>query len=100
MRPVMLPASWVASTKRCKDAGSVHSSSLDTTEDAAARRVIAGQGAGKTLPGASRVMCPVTLRASWVASTKRCKDAGSVHSSSTDATEDAAARRVIAGQGA
>src|SRR2546423_14811105 len=45
-------------------------------------------------------MCPVTLPASWVASTKRCKDAGSVHSSSTGATEDAAARRVIAGQGA
>src|SRR5436190_360097 len=39
-------------------------------------------------------MCPVTLPASWVASTKRCKDAGSVHSSSTGATEDAAARRV------
>src|SRR5205823_7598931 len=46
------------------------------------------------------VMCPVTLRASWVASTKRCKDAGSVHRLPTDATEDAAARRVIAGQGA
>ncbi|MFL5929146.1 MAG: hypothetical protein ACJ77E_19620, partial [Gaiellaceae bacterium] len=46
------------------------------------------------------VMCPVTLPAFWVASTKRCKDAGSVHSSSTDATEDAAARRVIGGQGA
>src|SRR3954471_19343271 len=52
MCPVTLPASWVASTKRCKDAGSVHSSSMDATEDAAARRVIAGQG-GRTLPGAS-----------------------------------------------
>src|SRR6266480_2170967 len=47
MCPVTLPASWVASTKRCKDAGSVHSSSMDATEDAAARRVIAGQGAGE-----------------------------------------------------
>jgi hypothetical protein len=38
---------WVASTKRCKDAGSVHSLPMDSTEDAAARRVIAGQGAGE-----------------------------------------------------
>src|SRR5436309_783136 len=37
-------------------------------------------------------MCPVTLPVSWVASTERCKDAASVHSSSTGATEDAAAR--------
>jgi hypothetical protein len=35
-------------------------------------------------------MCPATLRASWVASTKRCKDAGLVHSSAMDETEDAA----------
>src|SRR3954471_21713650 len=45
--PVMSPASWVASTKRSKDGGSVHSSSMDATEDAAAGRVIAGQGAGE-----------------------------------------------------
>jgi predicted ATPase len=43
-------------------------------------------------------MCPVTLRAYWVASTKRCKDAGLVHSSAMDEAEDAAARRVIASQ--
>jgi hypothetical protein len=47
MRPVTLPASWVAGTKRCKDAGSVHSLPMGATEDAAARRVIAGQGAGE-----------------------------------------------------
>jgi hypothetical protein len=41
MRPVMLPGSWVASTKRCKDAGSAHSCTMGATEDAAARRVIA-----------------------------------------------------------
>jgi hypothetical protein len=46
MGPVMSPASWVASTKRCKDAGRVHISAMDATEDAAARRVLAGQGAG------------------------------------------------------
>ena len=40
-------ASWVASTKRCKDAGLVHSRAMDETEDAAARRVLAGQGAGE-----------------------------------------------------
>ena len=51
-------------------------------------------------PGArdNLVMWPVTLRASWVASTKRCKDAGSADSGPIGATEDAAARRVIAGQ--
>ena len=47
MWPVTLRASWVASTKRCKDAGLVHSSAMDETEDAAARRVIAGRGAGE-----------------------------------------------------
>ena len=46
------------------------------------------------------VMWPVTLRVHWDASTKRCKDAGSAHSPSMGATEDAAARRVIACQGA
>jgi len=44
MWPVTLPGSWFASTKRCKDAGSAHSSAMGATEDAAARRVIAGQG--------------------------------------------------------
>src|SRR6478672_8601494 len=48
--------------------------------------------------GLRLVMWPVTLRASWVASTKRCKDAGFVHSGAMDETEDAAARRVLAGQ--
>jgi hypothetical protein len=47
MWPVMLPASWVAITKRCKDAGRVHSSAMDAAEDAAARSVIADQGAGE-----------------------------------------------------
>jgi hypothetical protein len=47
MWPVTLPASWVASTKRCKDVGLVHSGSMGETEDAAARRVLAGQGAGE-----------------------------------------------------
>jgi len=47
MWPVMSPASWVASTKRCKDAGSAHSRSMGATEDAAAGRVIADQGAGE-----------------------------------------------------
>jgi len=45
MYPVTLPVSWVASTKRCKDAGLVHSSAMDEAEDTAARRVIAGQEA-------------------------------------------------------
>jgi hypothetical protein len=45
MRPVTLRASWVASTKGCKDAGFVHSSAMDEAEDAAARRVIAGREA-------------------------------------------------------
>src|SRR3954453_6090524 len=63
MCPVTLPASWVASTNcikdaRCKDAGSVHSSSLDATEDAAARRVIAGQAAGERCRGASLHLGP------------------------------------------
>jgi hypothetical protein len=44
MWPVTLPGPWAASTKRCKDAGSAHSSAMGATEDAAARRVIAGQG--------------------------------------------------------
>jgi len=44
------------------------------------------------------VMWPVTLRASWVASTKRCKDAGRADSGAIGVTEDAAARRVLAGQ--
>jgi hypothetical protein len=47
MSPVTLPASWVASTKQSKDAGRVHSGAIDTTEDTAARRVLAGQGAGE-----------------------------------------------------
>ncbi len=47
MWPVTLPASWVASTKRCKDAGSPDSFTIGATEDTAARRVIAGQGAGE-----------------------------------------------------
>jgi hypothetical protein len=34
----------------------------------------------------------------WDASTKRCKDAGSPASCTSEATEDAAARRVIASQ--
>jgi membrane-associated phospholipid phosphatase len=38
MWPVTLPGSWVASSKRCKDAGSADSSALGATEDAAARR--------------------------------------------------------------
>jgi len=41
-----LPGSWVASTKRCKDAGSVNSPTIGATEDEAARSVIAGQGPG------------------------------------------------------
>jgi hypothetical protein len=45
-------------------------------------------------------MWPVALRVSWLVSTKRCKDAGLVHSGAMDETEDAAARRVLAGQGA
>jgi hypothetical protein len=45
------------------------------------------------------VMWPVTSPGSWVANTKRCTDAGRVRSSATGAPEDAAARRVIAGQG-
>jgi len=40
---VMPSRVWVGSTKRCKDAGSVDSSTIGATEDAAARRVIAGQ---------------------------------------------------------
>ncbi len=47
MWPVTLPGSWVASTKRCKDAGSPDSPTIGATEDAAARRVIAGQGPGE-----------------------------------------------------
>jgi hypothetical protein len=42
----MLPRFWGASTKRCKDAGSVDSRTIDATEDAAARRVIAFQKHG------------------------------------------------------
>src|SRR5437762_1944455 len=42
-------------------------------------------------------MWPVTLPGSWVASTKRCKDAGRARSRATDAPEDAAARRGLAG---
>src|SRR5205814_5866683 len=59
---VTLPASWVASTKRCKDAGSVHSFSMDATEDAAARRVIAGQGAGERCRAHHSIQCPSSLR--------------------------------------
>jgi GNAT superfamily N-acetyltransferase len=44
------------------------------------------------------VPLPVTLSSFWVASTKRCKDAGSLNRRPIGATEDAAARRVIAGQ--
>jgi hypothetical protein len=47
MWPVTLPGSWVASTKRCKDAGSADSRTIGATEDAAARGVIAGQGPGE-----------------------------------------------------
>jgi hypothetical protein len=47
MWPVTLPAFWVASTKRCEDAGLVQSGAMGETEDAAALRVIAGQGAGE-----------------------------------------------------
>ena len=42
----MFPSAWVASTKRCKDAGSVRIRDTDATEDAAARRVLAGQKPG------------------------------------------------------
>ena len=55
--------------------------------------------AGRRRPNETLVMWPVTLPGSWVASTKRCKDAGSADSRTIGATEDAAARRVIAGQG-
>ena len=47
MWPVALPGSWVASTKRWKDAGSADSPTIGATEDAPARRVIAGQGPGE-----------------------------------------------------
>jgi hypothetical protein len=47
MWPVTLPVSCVATTKRCKDAGSADSSAIGATEDAAARSVIAGQGPGE-----------------------------------------------------
>jgi hypothetical protein len=47
MWPVTLPGSWFASTKRCKDAGSADSRTIGATEDAAARRVIVGQGPGE-----------------------------------------------------
>jgi len=46
MWPVTLPGSWVASTKRCKNAGSPDSGPIGAPEDAAARRAIAGQGPG------------------------------------------------------
>src|SRR6266511_582698 len=39
----MLPSFSVASTKRCKDAGSAHMRHMGATEDEAARRVIAGE---------------------------------------------------------
>src|SRR5438067_1708794 len=42
----MLPRFWGASTKRWKDAGSVHSLPMDATEDAPARCVIAFQKPG------------------------------------------------------
>jgi hypothetical protein len=47
MEPVMLRSSWVASTKRYKDAGSAHGRDMGATEDAGARRVIAGRGPGE-----------------------------------------------------
>ena len=47
MEPVMLRGSWVASTKRYKDAGSAHGRAMSATEDAGARRVIAGRGPGE-----------------------------------------------------
>ena len=47
MWPVASPGSWVASTKRCKDAGRVRSRATGAPEDAAARRVLAGQGPGE-----------------------------------------------------
>ncbi len=43
MRPATSHGCWVASTKRCKDAGSPDSGPIGATEDAAARSVIAGQ---------------------------------------------------------
>src|SRR5207237_569893 len=43
LRPVMPPRFWVASTKGCKDAGSLNSRNYWATEHAAARSVIAGQ---------------------------------------------------------
>ena len=42
----MWPRFWGASTKRCKDAGSVDSFTIGATEDAAARCVIAPQKPG------------------------------------------------------
>ena len=58
----MLPRFWVASAKRCKDAGSARiRSDTGATEDAAARRVIAGQKhGGHSLEGHYGKM--VTLR--------------------------------------
>jgi hypothetical protein len=47
MWPVTSPGSWVAITKRWKDAGSADSPTIGATEDAPARRVIAGQGPGE-----------------------------------------------------
>jgi hypothetical protein len=47
MWPVTLPGSWVASTTRRKDAGSADRPTIGATEDAPARRVIAGQGPGE-----------------------------------------------------
>jgi hypothetical protein len=44
------------------------------------------------------VFLQVILPRFWDVSTKRCKDAGSPDSSAIGATEDAAARRVIAFQ--
>src|SRR5206468_2517574 len=66
--PVTLPGSRVASTKRCKDAGSGNSPTIDATEDAAARSVIAGRGpggrcrTGLLAPGISQVLFIVAVR--------------------------------------
>ena len=45
--PICAAQLVVSAERRCKDAGSAHSRAMGATEDAAARRVIAGQGAGE-----------------------------------------------------
>jgi hypothetical protein len=67
MWPVTLPGSWVASTKRCKDAGSAYSSAIGATEDAAARRCSRARGpanvAGYITSSRSAVAIPDAARA-------------------------------------